>query len=238
MEGDKEYLPMRQAKQFLQKSGVAFDVSGVKVAPELSKKALLVRKGYVFTALEDNGLLEGFVRECWPGAAHNRAAKKFEKYRRIKQQNEELLDGAGAEEEEWEDAQEIAFGLEYQLRDFLAHNLDAIGVGGKKLSLFVGADGRNGIEYATGVGNIDILAVDKAGNYYVLELKRAASPDNAIGQLARYMGWVADKLAQGKAVHGIIVAHEINDKLKYAAKVIPNVMLLEYQVTFSLTPAD
>jgi hypothetical protein len=83
---------------------------------------------------------------------------------------------------------ETKFALEYQLRDFLAQNIGAIKVGGDLLSLFVDQTGRDGIEYPTAVGPIDILAVDSSGGFVVCELKRARSPDHAIGQLSRYMG--------------------------------------------------
>ncbi|HEX5443820.1 MAG TPA: endonuclease NucS domain-containing protein [Pirellulales bacterium] len=131
---------------------------------------------------------------------------------------------------------ELSFALEYQLRDFLAQNLGSIDVDGKHLRLFVDAAGRDGIEYPTSVGPIDIVAVDESGAFVVFELKRARSPDHAIGQLARYMGWVAQTIGRNKQVRGIIVAKTIGDKLRYAATVIPNVSLFEYQVEFHVKP--
>jgi hypothetical protein len=55
------------------------------------------------------------------------------------------------EEEEAESA-EAAFALEYQLRDFIAQNLAAITVEGKKIRLYVDPLGRDGIEYPSAVG--------------------------------------------------------------------------------------
>lgn len=130
--------------------------------------------------------------------------------------------------------QETCFALEYQLRDFLAQNIGAIEVLGKKLKLYVDPSGRDGIEYPTAVGPIDILASDAAGAFYVFELKRARSPDHAIGQLARYMGWIRQTIGKGKDVSGIIVAKEISDKLRYAISAVPNVTLFEYEVEFRL----
>jgi hypothetical protein len=129
---------------------------------------------------------------------------------------------------------EASFSLEYQLRDFLAQNLNTIDVGGKRLKLYVDPAGRDGIEYPSPVGPIDLLAIDEAGSFYVFELKRARSPDHAIGQLARYMGWVSHTIGAHGSVNGIIVAKEISDKLRYAASVFPNVRLFEYQVEFHL----
>jgi len=133
---------------------------------------------------------------------------------------------------------EASFGLEFQLRDFIAQNIDAIDVNGRKLKLYVDPTGRDGIEYSTDVGFIDILAVDESGVFVVIELKRARSPDHAIGQLARYMGWVKQTIGAGRTPHGIIVAKEIGRRLRYAVAVMPNVELFEYEVEFHLKLAD
>lgn len=130
-----------------------------------------------------------------------------------------------------------AFGLEAHLRDFIAQNIEVIDVGGKRLQLFVSQEGRDGIEYPTAVGQIDILAIDESGNFYIFELKRARSPDAAIGQLTRYMGWVKQTIGKDKTVNGVIVAKEISQNLRYAVSVVPNVSLFEYEVSFQLKPA-
>src|SRR5690348_8620326 len=85
---------------------------------------------------------------------------------------------------------EAAFALEHELQSFIANNLEAIDVGGKRLRLYVDERGVDGIEYVTELGRIDILAIDEVGGFYVFELKRATAPDSAMGQLMRYMGWV------------------------------------------------
>jgi hypothetical protein len=144
--------------------------------------------------------------------------------------------GADNEIEESE-APGTSFALEYQLRDFLAQNLNAITVEGKRLQLYVDPTGRDGIEFPSPVGPIDILAVDDSGAFVVFELKRARSPDQAIGQLARYMGWIRQTIGKGREVHGAIVAKTIPDNLRYAASVIPNVSLFEYEVEFHLKAA-
>src|SRR5690606_10175643 len=97
--------------------------------------------------------------------------------------------------------------------------------------------GRDGVEFSTAVGPIDILAVDGRGNFYVFELKRGRSPDYTIGQLLRYMGWVSQTIGKEVEVHGVIVAKQISDNLKYSARVVPNVSLFEYEVSFQLHSA-
>jgi RecB family endonuclease NucS len=69
------------------------------------------------------------------------------------------------------------------------------------------------------------------------ELKRANSPDRAIGQLARYMGWVLQTIGRDREVFGIIVVKSISENLPYAASIVPNVRLFEYEVEFHLRPA-
>jgi hypothetical protein len=148
----------------------------------------------------------------------------------------EVLDGEDDSDEAG--TPETAFGLEYQLRDFIAQNLSAIEVNGKRLKLYVDPIGRDGIEFPTAVGPIDILAIDDSGAFFVFELKRARSPDRAIGQLARYMGWVRQTIGRGRDVSGVIVAKDISDSLRYAVSVVPNVSLFEYEVEFCLKPAQ
>jgi len=126
------------------------------------------------------------------------------------------------------------FSLEYQLRDFLASNLPSFPINGKRLRVFVDQAGRDGVEYPSAVGPIDILAVDAQGSFYVFELKRATSPDRALGQLARYMGWVSGTIAKGQVVQGVIVGKAISDNLRWARQVVPNVHLFEYEVSFAL----
>jgi hypothetical protein len=141
----------------------------------------------------------------------------------------------GSEEEPTsDDPSEATFALEKQLQDFLAQNLDVIPVDGKKLRLYVDATGRDGIEYETAVGRIDILAVDDTEAFVIFELKRARSPDHAIGQLARYMGWVKQTIGKDKRVRGVIVAKTIGENLRYAINAMPDVSLFAYEVSFEL----
>ena len=130
-----------------------------------------------------------------------------------------------------------AFALESHLRDYLAKNLPNLdGVDGP-LNLFVSEDGRDGVEFQTDVGPIDILACTSSGDLYVFELKLGRGPDSALGQILRYMGWVEKHLCKGKKVAGIIVAYEISTKLKYAASQVPHIRLMEYELKVSLRPA-
>jgi hypothetical protein len=156
-------------------------------------------------------------------------------------QAEELLgDMTGDAEalpESSDDTESLAdtvFHLERQLQEFITDNLESIPVNGQRLHLY--SDGVSaGREYPTSSGRrIDILAVDEDGNFVVFELKRGEAPDKAIGQIASYMGWVSPNLARGKAVSGVIVARSINESLREAIAVVPNVSLFEYRLRFDL----
>ncbi|WP_201023374.1 endonuclease NucS domain-containing protein [Pseudomonas syringae] len=129
---------------------------------------------------------------------------------------------------------ETVFELEWQLRDFIAHNIETLRIDGKALRLYVDSIGRDGVEYPTGVGPIDILALDSDDSFVVFELKRGRVADRAIGQISRYMGWIKKNLAKGKMVKGVIVAKTISSNLRHAVIAVPNVSLFEYQVSFNL----
>jgi endonuclease len=135
--------------------------------------------------------------------------------------------------EEESEIRETAFELERQLQEFIAHNLGSIQIAGKHLKLY-SDDTSGGLEYRTPVGRIDILAIDESGGFVVLELKRGSAPDAAIGQLARYVGWVTKHLAKGQPVHGVIVARSIDEKLRYAIVARKDISLFEYKMKFEL----
>jgi endonuclease len=78
----------------------------------------------------------------------------------------------------------------------------------------------------------------RSGEFHVFELKRGRTPDHVMGQLTRYMGWVSQTIGVGKTTHGIIVAKQVSDALRYAACVVPNVSLFEYEVSFQLRSAS
>lgn len=145
------------------------------------------------------------------------------------------VESADLTEETAEEEGELDFPIEGHLRDFIAKNIASIKIDGRSLRLYADDFGRIGVEYPTDVGLIDILAIDDEGDFVVFELKLRRGEDKAIGQLLRYMGWVERNLAKGKKVKGVIVAKNVDEKLKYAASVIPNIRLLEYELDFKIS---
>lgn len=137
-------------------------------------------------------------------------------------------------EAELRNSEDMNFAMENHLRDFIAKNITSLNIDGKGLRLYVDNNDAVGIEYQTGIGRIDLLAVDDDNNFVVLELKVGKGADYAIGQILRYMGWVKSKLCSDNTVKGIIVAPEIDDRLKYAASMVNDITLYKYQVNFSV----
>ena len=89
------------------------------------------------------------------------------------------------------------------------------------------------------LGRIDILARDRTSrDFVVIELKRDQGDDEIVGQLSRYMGWVMEHRASPAkvGVRGIIVAHEISERLEAAARPHENISLYTYHFSVTLMP--
>lgn len=124
------------------------------------------------------------------------------------------------------------FALEKDLRNFLAKNLSLIEPG---LKLYDEED-VSGVEFPAGGRFIDILAVDQANNYVVIELKVSRGYDRVIGQLLRYMAWIEKNQADAnQKVRGAIIARDISDDLRLACSKIADVRLYEYSLSVSLS---
>jgi hypothetical protein len=124
------------------------------------------------------------------------------------------------------------FLLERDLQRYLAENLECIEPG---MRLYE-ADGVRGLEFEAGSGRrIDILALDRSGALVVLELKVSKGYDRVVGQLLRYVNWIRQNVAApGQKVRGIIVCRTITEDLKLACAGIPDLDLLEYQLSVTV----
>lgn len=144
----------------------------------------------------------------------------------LEMQDDLDLGGNDASEDELLENIDATISLEKDLHGYLAARVHEIENG-----LVIA---NNGIEYLTDAGRIDILANDNQGRVVVIELKAGKARDSALGQLLGYMGFLAAKVNQPiQSIRGILIASEFEDRVVFAAKVLPNVKLLQYKVSFS-----
>ncbi len=126
------------------------------------------------------------------------------------------------------------FGMEKHLEDFLITNWDKTEIG-KSYELIYEEGDLVSQQYPTDVGPIDILARHKQdGSYVVIELKKGRSSDSVVGQILRYIAWVRKELAKGKAVKGLVIVPEVDQKLELALSDQKNIGLMVYKIDFKL----
>jgi len=113
---------------------------------------------------------------------------------------------------------------EKDLQDYLWNNLSSLENGLIPLNLEL---------FAEDAGRIDILACDIDNNLVVIEIKAVLADDNAVSQTLRYMGWVQENKEDFKAVRGILVSYDFTTRARYAAKVVDNIKLVNYKVSFN-----
>ncbi|HFB67070.1 MAG TPA: DUF1016 family protein, partial [Aeromonadales bacterium] len=139
-------------------------------------------------------------------------------------------------QDETEDVTE--FALEKYLEEFIVSNFTRIF--GTELNLYTDpVEDVVGQQFNTDIGIIDLLAQEPDdGDYVVIELKKGQASDKVVGQTLRYMGWVKENLVtENQNVKGIIICHEQDERLSYAMKMVPDIALKFYEVSFSLKDA-
>jgi restriction system protein len=126
------------------------------------------------------------------------------------------------------------FALERHLEDFLIHNWSQTPLG-REYDIY--QDEENiGRQFPTDTGPIDILAISKDKQVVlVVELKKGRASDSVVGQIQRYMGYIAEEIAEEhQSVRGVIIALEEDKKIRWALKVAPNIDFYRYEVRFDL----
>jgi hypothetical protein len=126
--------------------------------------------------------------------------------------------------EEIERAEDLGsdFEKETELHKALRANIEELELGLKII------DG--GKERTVPSGKIDITAEDNNGKTVVIELKAGVADREAIGQIASYLGDVANA---GPGIRGILVAHEFSMRALAAARMISCLELRRYGYRFS-----
>ncbi len=99
--------------------------------------------------------------------------------------------------------------IEKKIEDFYVDCLERLEVG-LKLS-------KNGRQYSTPIGRIDLLCKSEDGKYVVVEIKVDEARDSVFGQILRYIGWVHRNLEGGKDnVRGIILAGKFPESARFS----------------------
>lgn len=122
------------------------------------------------------------------------------------------------------------FALEKHLEAFLIKHWNTLPIG-QEYDMF-----KDGQQYQTDTGPIDILAISKdQKRLLVIELKKGRSSDATVGQILRYMGFVkANLLESHQEVHGLIIAYTDDQNIRLALTLVPTVSFMRYQVNFAL----
>lgn len=115
---------------------------------------------------------------------------------------------------------ESSLSLERDLEDQIVNHLNVLEPGLTLISRQESSD----------VGRLDLLARDAEGCMVIIELKAGEAKDSSIGQIARYIGWYAQK--EGRPPRAILVASGFAEPVRWAAKAIPGLKLVTYRVNF------
>jgi len=105
--------------------------------------------------------------------------------------------------------------VEKGIEDFYVENLSLIEDG---LVLFEKDSGdKEGRQFPTPIGPIDLLCLDQKGTYVIIEIKVEEAKDSVFGQILRYIGWVHRNVKDGaNNARGIILAGEFTEKARYS----------------------
>ena len=124
------------------------------------------------------------------------------------------------------------FAMEQHLEAFLVANWDQTLLA-KEFTIFEEDGEPVGQQYATDAGPIDVLAISRdKKRLLVVELKRGRASDVVVGQVLRYMGYIKEEIAEpDQTVEGVIIAHEDDQKLRWALASVPSITCYRYQIS-------
>ncbi len=128
-----------------------------------------------------------------------------------------------------------SFMMEKHLESFLVENWSQTELG-KEYDIYEEDGELVGQQYQTDTGPIDVLAISKdRKRLLVVELKKGRASDAVVGQVARYMGFVKEELAEDdQTVEGVIIALDDDQRVRRALSVFPGVRFYRYQISFKL----
>jgi hypothetical protein len=141
-------------------------------------------------------------------------------------------------EEDHETPTASARFLEVHLQWFVFNNLNCLGLDVPELVQPERQIALQGKYTTDEVGEMDLLLRVRGGDLVVVELKKSGT-DRTIGQILRYMGWVRHRLAKpGQTVRGLIVTQDHDDRLTYAASMVPNLTVKRVALSFTVNTED
>ena len=239
MSSDKPVLPLKEAYRFGAEKGLGEEVQRIRTMEiewDLPYTSSL-RRGEIVYLFNEHGLFAEFKNEFWPYGDSESGKREVASYLRMKSRYEEFLRTGkqhAAEPDDDDESADQSFAAERDLREFLAKNPGCIEKG---LRIFEDG-GKLGNEFTIdeGRGRIDLLAVDAAGKFVVIELKLGKGRNKTLGQLLYYMGWVDKTHTASAPCRGIIIAKDIPPDLILAAKRVPGVSLFSYNLSVSVVP--
>jgi restriction system protein len=128
-----------------------------------------------------------------------------------------------------------AFALEKHLEDFLVANWAQTELA-RDFDIYEDDGERVGRQYPTDTGPMDILCISKdRRTLLVVELKKGRASDAVVGQVLRYMGFVADTLAEdNQSVRGVIIALDDDLRMRRALSMVPSISFYRYEISFRL----
>ena len=123
------------------------------------------------------------------------------------------------------------FTSERILEDELCARMNAgIPVFGKRLKIYR-RHGVYGRQYIIPIGRLDLLAEDREGSLYIIELKKDSGYDDAYGQIVPYLDWF-EKHHKGVKVYGIICLNRPDRKLVEKVRRDPRIRLFNYTILY------
>jgi RecB family endonuclease NucS len=102
------------------------------------------------------------------------------------------------------------------------------------LRLHTDAQGKAvGIDFASEVGEIDLLGRDAAGSYVVVMVAAPGQGEDCIAEVLQRIGWVRKHLVTGsEKVRGILLMDQPPDSLSYAAAAVADTITFKiYRMT-------
>jgi len=97
-----------------------------------------------------------------------------------------------------------------------------------------------GVDYATDVGKIDLLARDARGGLLVVMVAKGGSGNDLVAEILQRIGWVRKRLAKSsEGVRGMVVMDRAPENLSYAAAAVSDtVSFRSYRMTLSFDPVE